>query len=129
MKSIRVAAAIIEKDKKVLACQRGYGEQKGLWEFPGGKLEKGEDGKAALERELKEELKLSVVVDSLYKCLDYDYPEFHITIHFYNCTMKEETFSLTEHLAARWLNRDELDSVSWLGADSLIIPELKKYLE
>ncbi len=128
MKSIAVAAAIIERDGRILVCQRGYGEQKGKWEFPGGKIEKGESGEDALSRELCEELEMSVSIDRLFRRIEYDYPTFHISLYCYHCTLKREEFTLKEHLAARWVARDELESVDWLGADHLVVPALKEYL-
>ena len=128
MKSIAVAAAIIERDRKILVCQRGYGEQKGKWEVPGGKIEEGESGTEALVRELVEELDMAVSIDSLFRKIEYDYPTFHISLYCYHCTLKRDDFVLKEHLSSRWVSSDELESVDWLGADHLVVPALKEYL-
>ncbi len=129
MKSIRVAAAIIERDRRVLVCQRGYGEQKGLWEFPGGKIEEGESGEDALRRELVEELDMAVTIDRQFQVIEYDYPTFHIILYCYHCTLLRDDFILKEHLASRWVSSKELEEVDWLGADHLVVPSLKEYLE
>lgn len=128
MKKIEVAAGIICKNNKILATQRGYGEFKGGWEFPGGKLEPGENAIDALKRELQEELDMEVIVDKLLDTVEYDYSQFHITMHCYLCQLAKEKFVLKEHEAARWLERRQLDEVDWLPADEEIIDKLRTIL-
>lgn len=129
MKKIEVVAAIIcDKNKRVFATQRGYGEFKDGWEFPGGKIEASESKENALKREIKEELAVDISVGSLLKTVDYDYPNFHITMHCYFATIEDGNLELKEHEAAKWLNVDDLYSVDWLPADLLIIDEIIKYL-
>ena len=125
MKSIEVVAAIIRKEDKILATQRGYGEWKDWWEFPGGKIEQGETPEEALKREISEELSAEINVDELFSTVDYDYPKFHLTMHCYLCTPQTNAMHLNEHVSARWLAKDELDSVKWLPADKSIIEKLK----
>jgi 8-oxo-dGTP diphosphatase len=125
MKSIEVVAAIIRKEDKILATQRGYGEWKDWWEFPGGKIEQGETPEEALKREISEELSAEINVDELFSTVDYDYPKFHLTMHCYLCTPQTNAMHLNEHESARWLAKDELDSVKWLPADKSIIDKLK----
>ena len=125
MKSIEVVAAIIRKEDKILATQRGYGEWKDWWEFPGGKIEQGETPEEALKREISEELSAEINVDELFSTVDYDYPKFHLTMHCYLCTLQTNAMHLNEHESARWLAKDELDSVKWLPADKSIIDKLK----
>lgn len=125
MKSIEVVAAIIRKEDKILATQRGYGEWKDWWEFPGGKIEQGETPEEALKREISEELSAEINVDELFSTVDYDYPKFHLTMHCYLCTPLTNAMHLNEHVSARWLAKDELDSVKWLPADKSIIDKLK----
>ncbi len=129
MKTIKVVASIIVNDTYVLATQRGYGEFKGKWEFPGGKIENGETAKDALVREIKEELDIEVVVDSLFDIVEYDYPNFHLSMECYLCRINHNHFVLKEHLDAKWLNYDTLDSVDWLPADIAVILKLKEYLK
>lgn len=128
MKKIEVAAGIVCQDNRILATQRGYGEFKDGWEFPGGKLEPGENAIDALKRELQEELDMEVVVDSLLETVEYDYPQFHITMHCYLCRLAKAEFVLKEHEAARWLEKRQLDDVAWLPADEEIINKLKMIL-
>lgn len=125
MNHIEVAAAIIRKEDKVFATQRGYGEWKDWWEFPGGKIEQGETPEEALKREISEELSAEINVDELFSTVDYDYPKFHLTMHCYLCTLQTNAMHLNEHESARWLAKDELDSVKWLPADKSIIEKLK----
>lgn len=125
MKSIEVVAAIIRKEDKILATQRGYGEWKDWWEFPGGKIEQGETPEEALKREISEELSAEINVNELFSTVDYDYPKFHLTMHCYLCTLQTNAMHLNEHESARWLAKDELDSVKWLPADKSIIEKLK----
>lgn len=128
MKTIEVAAAIIVKDNKVFATQRGYGEFKDGWEFPGGKLEPGESAREALVREIREELDVDIRVGKLLETVEYDYPEFHLTMHCFICELLSEEIVLKEHEDARWLKKDELDSVPWLPADITIIEKIKAYM-
>lgn len=121
MKTIEVVAAIITKDGKFFATQRGYGEFKDGWEFPGGKIEPGETPEEALVREIKEELNADIKVGKLVDVVEYDYPEFHLTMHCFLCELNGEHLVLLEHEAARWLLHDELDSVDWLPADRGLI--------
>jgi 8-oxo-dGTP diphosphatase len=126
MKTIEVAAAIIRHEDKIFATQRGYGDFKGLWEFPGGKLEAGETPEQALLREIKEELDIRIEVGKLVDTIEYDYPQFHLTLHCFFCTILEGDLVLKEHDAAAWLTKDTLDSVKWLPADLSLIEKLKK---
>lgn len=128
MKKIEVVAGIVCRENKILATQRGYGEFKDGWEFPGGKLEAGETGVEALKRELREELDMEVVVGDLLETVEYDYPQFHLTMHCYLCQLVKEEFVLKEHEAARWLGKNQLDEVAWLPADEGIVEKLKSIL-
>ena len=125
MKQIEVVAAIIRKENKIFATQRGNGDFKDWWEFPGGKMEAGETPEEALMREIREELSAEISVDEFLCTLEYDYPQFHLTMHCYLCSLLTEALHLNEHEAAKWLAKDELDSVKWLPADMLIIDALK----
>jgi len=124
MKQIEVVAAIIRKGDKIFATQRGYGEWKGWWEFPGGKMEVGETPEEALVREIHEELSAEISVDEFLCTVEYDYPQFHLTMHCYICSLLTESLHLNEHEAARWLKNNELDSVKWLPADKIIVEQL-----
>ena len=126
MRQIEVVAAIIVKDHKVFATQRGYGEWKDFWEFPGGKIDACETPEEALCREIKEELDTEIAVGELFTTINYDYPTFHITMHCYLCTIENGSLTLLEHEAAKWLSLEQLDSVTWLPADLLVIAELQK---
>ncbi len=125
MKRIEVVAAIIRKEEKIFATQRGYGEWKDWWEFPGGKMEPGETPEEALKREIREELSTEIRVDELLCTVEYDYPKFALTLHCYLCSLVTEALHLNEHEAARWLANDELDSVKWLPADLEVIEKIK----
>ena len=125
MKRIEVVAAIIRKEGKIFATQRGYGEWKDWWEFPGGKMEPGETPEEALKREIREELSAEIRVDELLCTVEYDYPKFALTLHCYLCSLVTEALHLNEHEAARWLANDELDSVKWLPADREVIEKIK----
>lgn len=120
-KRIEVVAAIIMDEGKVFATQRGYGEFKDGWEFPGGKMEQGETPQQALKREIKEELETEIEVGKLLDTVEYDYPSFHLTMHCFLCTIKSGDLVLKEHEAAKWLTRETLDSVDWLPADKGLI--------
>lgn len=124
MKTVEVVAAIIIKDGRVFATQRGYGEFKDGWEFPGGKIEQGESREDALEREIKEELDADIRVGSLLETVEYDYPTFHLTMHCFFCELISEDIVLREHEDARWLSEDELDTVDWLPADVGLIDKI-----
>ena len=123
-KHIEVVAAIIVRDDRIFATQRGYGEWKDWWEFPGGKMEAGETPEEALKREIREELATEIEVDELLTTVEYDYPKFHLTMHCYLCTIISGDLSLLEHEDARWLALDELDCVKWLPADKDVIEKL-----
>lgn len=124
MKIINVVAAVIMKEGKVFATQRGYGEFKDGWEFPGGKVEAGESPEEALCREIREELEVEVNVGDLIDTIEYDYPAFHLSMKCYACTIAGGSPHLLEHEAARWLSADQLDSVAWLPADITLIPKI-----
>jgi len=128
MKMIEVVAAIICQDKQIFATQRGYGDFKGGWEFPGGKVEPGETPEAALVREIREELALEISVGELLTTVEYDYPNYHLTMHCYLCQLTGGELRLLEHEEARWLGKGELYSVEWLPADVGIIPLLETVL-
>lgn len=127
-KHIDVAAAIIIHDNKVLSTQRGYGEWKDWWEFPGGKIETGESPDEALRREIREEMDTDIEVGDLLTTVQYDYPKFHMTMHCFACKLLSDDIKLLEHEDARWLSREELDSVKWLPADKDVIDLLRKML-
>ncbi len=126
MKTIEVAAAIITHNGRVFATQRGYGEFKDGWEFPGGKMEPGETPQQALVREIQEELDTEIEVGELVETVEYDYPGFHLTMHCFLCTIRSGDLVLKEHEAARWLTREELDDVDWLPADVAVAEKLKE---
>lgn len=128
MKSIRVAAAVIRRDNRIFATEKGYGNYKGWWEFPGGKIEAGETAQQALKREIMEELDTEIEVGDRIIQVEYDYPEFHLSMDCFWCTVKSGNLTLKEALAARWLGRDELDSVKWLPADAAVLEEISKAL-
>ena len=125
MKSIRVVAAIIINDGKVFATQRGYGDWKDWWEFPGGKIEPGESPEEALAREIREELDVEISIDKFYRTVEYDYPKFHLVMDCFICHIAEGEPVLLEHEAAKWLSPDELGSVQWLPSDVELIEKLK----
>ncbi|MBR3646191.1 MAG: (deoxy)nucleoside triphosphate pyrophosphohydrolase [Lachnospiraceae bacterium] len=126
MKKVRVVAAVIKKDNKIFATQRGYGEFKGGWEFPGGKIEEGETPQEALVREIKEELNADIVVGDLIDTVEYDYPTFHLSMDCFWCKLISKEVELKEHKDAKWLELHELDSVDWLEADLGLIEKFKK---
>lgn len=128
MKTIEVVAAIIKHDNMILATQRGYGEFKGLWEFPGGKIEVGEIPQNALIREIQEELDTEINVGELIETIEFDYPQFHLTMHCFICAVISGDLVLKEHEAAKWLTKDTLDSVEWLPADEVIIDKLREIM-
>ena len=125
-KTIQVVAAIIhDSEGRIFATQRGYGDFKDYWEFPGGKMEAGETAEEALEREIWEELETRIVVERFVMTVEWDYPQFHLTMHCYLCHVESGHLELKEHEAARWLSKDELENVEWLPADLQIITLLK----
>lgn len=128
MKQIHVVAAIIKADNKIFATQRGYGEFQGMWEFPGGKIEANESKETALIREIKEELDVDIQVDDWITRLEYDYPNFHLSMDCFFASIISGEMVLKEHMAAKWLGGDELDSVEWLPADIILIEQLKSML-
>ena len=124
MKTIEVVAAIIRKGDKIFATQRGYGDFKDWWEFPGGKIEEGETPEQALVREIKEELSTDISVDKFLYTVNWDYPKFHLTMHCFMCSLLTDALHLNEHEAARWLSKDEIHSVKWLPADEELLPRI-----
>ena len=127
-RKIEVVAAVIHKDGRILATQRGYGEFKDKWEFPGGKMEAGESREEALRREIREELDAEIHIDNFLCTVEYDYPSFHLTMHCYLCTVASGVLTLKEHESAAWLSAGALESVDWLPADIQIIPIIRKCL-
>ena len=128
MKTIKVVAAIIKSGDKVFATQRGYGDFAGGWEFPGGKIEEGETPQQALIREIKEELDTKIEIQEYVDTVEYDYPNFHLTMHCYICGIKSGELRLKEHTSAMWLTKDTLNSVDWLPADQGFIEVLGKLM-
>ena len=133
MKTIRVVAAVIAREndcgeKQILATQRGYGEFKDGWEFPGGKIETGESPRKALIREIKEELNADIKVGELIDTVEYDYPQFHLSMDCFWCILKSKNVDLNEHEDARWLTKKELGSVEWLPADAVLIDNISQCL-
>ena len=128
MKAIEVVAAIIIKDGKVFATQRGYGQWQGWWEFPGGKIESGECPQEALVREIREELDAEIEVGDLLETIEWDYPDFHLTMHCFLCSLLSDSFHLNEHEAAAWLTPDTLQSVRWLPADEILLDRISVLL-
>lgn len=125
MKRIEVVAAVIVMGGKVFATQRGYGEWKGWWEFPGGKMEAGESPVEALKREIREELDAEIEVGELLETVEWDYPAFHLTMHCFMCALKSDSIHLNEHEDAAWLTRETLHSVKWLPADEGLIDRIE----
>ena len=128
MKVVKVVAAVIAEEGRIFATQRGYGEFKDGWEFPGGKIEEGETPKQALVREIQEELDTEVEVGDLLGTVEYDYPKFHLSMQCFLCKIKSGSLNLKEHEAARWLAEDELDSVEWLPADIEVLDWIRREL-
>ena len=126
MKTVRVAAAIIVKDHHIFATQRGYGEWKDFWEFPGGKLEPGETSQETLVREIREELKADIDIQELLCTVEYDYPAFHLSMDCFLCTLVSSSMTLVEAEDAKWLSLQELDSLNWLPADQSILQTLRQ---
>lgn len=128
MKTVKVVAAIIIHNNCIFATQRGYGEFKDGWEFPGGKIEPGETPQQALTREIKEELDTVIEVGDYLETVEYDYPTFHLSMDCFFCTIKSGELVLKEHEAAKWLTAETLDSVDWLPADKGLITAIKEYI-
>lgn len=130
MKTVRVVAAVIKAENEkgqpiIFATQRGYGDLKGGWEFPGGKIEEGETPQEALKREIMEELDTEISVGDLIDTIEYDYPTFHLSMDCFWCEIVKGDLVLKEHEAAKWLSKDELDSVEWLPADVTLIDQIR----
>lgn len=123
-----MVAAVIEDGGRIFATQRGYGEFKDMWEFPGGKMEAGESREEALRREIREELDTEINIGKLLCTVEYDYPAFHLTMHCYLCSVVSGTLVLKEHESARWLPAEALESVDWLPADLQILPIIRQNL-
>ncbi len=128
MKTIKVVAAVIKDGTQIFATQRGYGEFKGLWEFPGGKVETGEKKEEALKREIKEELDTEIEVQDLIDTIEYDYPDFHLSMDCFLCEVKAGNLTLLEHDASAWLTKETLYSVNWLPADLGLIQKIKEMI-
>lgn len=131
MKTVRVVAAVIKATNEngepiIFATQRGYGDFKGGWEFPGGKIEEGETPQEALKREIMEELETEISVGELIDTVEYDYPTFHLSMDCFWCEIVKGDLVLKEHEAAKWLRKDEIDSVEWLSADQELIEIISK---
>ena len=126
MKSIHVSAAIIMKDNKIFVTQRGYGEFKDWWEFPGGKIEEGETPEECLKREIKEELKADINIDKYLCTVEYDYPNFHLKMECFICSLIDGHLELVEAEDAKFITKDQLDNIDFLPADFLVVKELKK---
>ncbi len=125
MKTVDVVAAIIVKDRQILATQRGYGEFEGGWEFPGGKIEAGETPEEAIVREIREELDATIAVDDFLVQVEHDYPTFHLSMKCFLCSLDDSGFQLLEHHAAKWLDMTHIDTVEWLPADIQVVDALK----
>ena len=129
MKRIEVVAAIIRKGDRIFATQRGYGEFKDWWEFPGGKMEPGETAAEALVREIREELDTEIRIDKFLYTVEWDYPQFHLTLHCFMASLLQDTLHLNEHEAARWLDASSIHSVRWLPADEMLLPLIVEELK
>ncbi|MCF0172930.1 MAG: (deoxy)nucleoside triphosphate pyrophosphohydrolase [Bacteroidales bacterium] len=129
MKQTEVVAAVIRRGNEIFATQRGYGEFKDWWEFPGGKIEPGESAEQALKREIREELDADITVGNLLQTVEWDYPGFHLTMRCYWCELTSEALHLNEHEAAAWLTKETLFSVKWLPADYVVLKEIGDNLE
>ena len=129
MKTIRVVAAVLHRGGRIFATQRGYGAYKDYWEFPGGKVEPGESPEQAVVREIREELETVVTPERLLMTVEYDYPEFHLSMDCFLCSGLEGNLTLLEHESAKWLGADQLDSVDWLPADWTVIEFLRTEIE
>lgn len=128
MKTVKVVAAVIREGNRIFATQRGYGDFKDGWEFPGGKVEAGETPQEALEREIREELDTDIQVGELIKTVEHDYPTFHLSMDSFWATVRSGNLELREHEAARWLTKDTLDTVDWLPADQGLVDRIREFL-
>jgi len=128
MKTVRVSAAVIEHGGRYFATQRGYGEMKDGWEFPGGKIEEGETPEEALVREIREELDTEISVDRFLMRVEHDYPSFHLSMDCFLCHIVSGQPHLLEHEAAKWVSEEELDQIDWLPADRILVNEKLKAL-
>ena len=128
MKTVKVVAAVIRDKDKIFATARGYGEFKGGWEFPGGKIEEGETPQQALVREIKEELEATIKVGDLIDTIEYDYPTFHLSMDCFWCEVVEGELKLLEAEAAKWLTKDTLYDVRWLPADIILVEKIKEQM-
>lgn len=128
MKTIKVVAAVIKRNNKIFVTQRGYGEFKDGWEFPGGKVEKGETKEEALIREIKEELDTVIKVDSYLDTIEYDYPDFHLSMDCFICSVVEGNLVLKEHEDSKWIKKEEIDTLNWLPADLVILDKVKEMM-
>ena len=128
MKTIKVVAAVIKRNNKIFVTQRGYGEFKDGWKFPGGKVEKGETKEEALIREIKEELDTVIKVDSYLDTIEYDYPDFHLSMDCFVCSIVEGHLVLKEHEDSKWIKKEEIDTLNWLPADLVIIDKVKEMM-
>ncbi|MCI7708418.1 MAG: 8-oxo-dGTP diphosphatase MutT [Sutterella parvirubra] len=128
MKTIEVVAAVIRDGGRILATERGYGDFKGGWEFPGGKMEPGETPEAAVVREIEEELRVTVRPTAFIETVEYDYPTFHLTMHCFMCEVVSGEITLTEHLAMKWLTKETLETVDWLPADVSVVRKLEEMI-
>lgn len=126
MKEIKVVAAIIQKENKILATKRGYGEFINMWEFPGGKIESGETKEEALIREIKEELNIEINVDKFAIDIEYQYPNFYLFMSCFMCSIKEGSIELLEHNDGKWITKEELNTLNWLPADIDAVNYLKE---
>ena len=126
MRSVRVSAAVIRDGDKILAAERGYGEYRGFWEFPGGKREEGESGEEAIIREIKEELGVTIETDGFIATIEHDYPDFHLIMDCYYAHVVEGVIKANEHMALRWISVDEIESLEWLPADWKILPFVRE---
>ena len=128
MKTINVVCAVIHKGTVIFATQRGYGDYKDWWEFPGGKIEPNESPEDALKREILEELRTSISIEQYMNTVEYDYPNFHLSMKCYVCSIIEGSLELLEHESARWLPIEDINSIDWLPADKLLIPDIVNYI-
>ena len=126
MRSVRVSAAAIRDGDKILAAERGYGEYRGFWEFPGGKREEGESGEDAIIREIKEELGVTIETDGFIATIEHDYPDFHLIMDCYYAHVVEGVIKANEHMALRWISVDEIEGLEWLPADWKVLPFVRE---
>ena len=126
MRSVRVSAAVIKDDDKILAAERGYGEYRGFWEFPGGKREENESGEEAIIREIKEELGVTIETDGFIATIEHDYPDFHLIMDCYYAHVVEGVIKANEHMALRWISVDEIEGLEWLPADWKVLPFVRE---